>query len=192
MPDNPKIPLFDSPISEKQRDASRANGRKSRGPVTAAGKARSSANAIQHGLHARFGLLAKTILLPGESRARFDDLLTQFQLEFAPATYVENVFVEQMVVAQWRLMRTWNLERAGFCHAAHNPEPDSDDATRDAVSVLTDPTPLRTFNYLEMRYERQFARSLDKLIKIRAIHCAEHENERNEPGECNKTEDLPI
>jgi hypothetical protein len=192
MPDNPKIPLIDSPLSPKQREASRANGRKSHGPVTPAGKARSSRNALHHGLHARYGLLAKTILLPGESRARFDDLLTQFRLEFAPATYVENVFVEQMVVAQWRLMRTWNLERAGICHSARNAEPDSDHATRDAVSVLTDPTPLRAFNYLEMRYERQFSRSLEKLVKIRALHRAAHENQRNEPGESNKTKDLPI
>jgi hypothetical protein len=43
-----------------------------------------------------------------------------------------------------------------------------------------------------MRYERQFSRSLDKLIKIRAVHRAAHEIERNEPGELNKPNDLPI
>ena len=48
-------------MSELQSAASRANGARSRGPVTPQGKRNSSRNGIRH------GLLSKTITLQGES-----------------------------------------------------------------------------------------------------------------------------
>ena len=45
-------------ISEKQRRANRENAKKSTGPRTAEGKARSSKNGIKHGLLARDAVMA--------------------------------------------------------------------------------------------------------------------------------------
>jgi hypothetical protein len=56
--------------SEKQKAASRANGARSRGPVTPEGRLRSSRNNIER------GMLARTVVLDGESRPRFDALMT--------------------------------------------------------------------------------------------------------------------
>ena len=50
--------------SDKQKAASRANGRKSRGPVTPEGKRRARPNALKH------GHLAECVLLPFESPRR--------------------------------------------------------------------------------------------------------------------------
>src|ERR1019366_2200917 len=80
-------------------ESSRANGAKSRGPVTAIGKAASAANAIHaHGAvtpegkarasqnATRHGMLAQSIVLPSESDAGFTALLAELLDEFQPET----------------------------------------------------------------------------------------------------------
>jgi hypothetical protein len=79
--------------------ASRANGARSLGPVTPEGKARSSCNALRH------GLLAKCVVLSNESPAGFQELHDQFVNRFGPADGVEDGLLEEMVAASWRLRR---------------------------------------------------------------------------------------
>ena len=55
-------------MSEKRIQAARANGAKSRGPITPEGKARSSRNATTH------GLLSQYVVIPGEDPAGFQRL----------------------------------------------------------------------------------------------------------------------
>jgi len=55
--------------SEKQIQASKTNGARSRGPITEQGKRNSSRNSARH------GLLSQTVVLNDESAARFQQLL---------------------------------------------------------------------------------------------------------------------
>jgi hypothetical protein len=93
------------PLSEKQLAANRANGRKSRGPVTPGGLRNSSRNAIEH------GMFAQTILLPGESRECFLKLLADLTTEFQATTPNEFALVETMAetmaYCRWRVLRNW-------------------------------------------------------------------------------------
>ena len=92
------------PRSEAQRAAARANGARSRGPVTTEGKARSSRNAFRH------GLCSPAILAPGEDPAAFAALLEELRAEHAPRTASEALLVERLAVAFWKLARCDRLE----------------------------------------------------------------------------------
>ena len=97
--------------------ASRANGAHSRGPRTPRGKARSSQNAIHH------GLLAKCVVLNGESDEGFQLLLSHHLARFAPADDVDRGFVDEMAAASWRLRRAWALETRLFDQAVEDQPP---------------------------------------------------------------------
>jgi len=84
------------------------NGAKSRGPVTAEGKFISSQNNLRH------GLLAKTIVMKGESHGVFCDFIRSLEEAFQPQGAIENALIEKMALCQWRQMRLMGIERAGM------------------------------------------------------------------------------
>lgn len=84
--------------------ASRSNGARSTGPVTAGGKRRSSQNATSH------GLLARQVVMRDESPAGFEAVLAEHLDRLQPADGVEFAMVEEMVASHWRLRRAWALE----------------------------------------------------------------------------------
>ena len=90
----------------KQLEASRGNGALSHGPVTPAGKARSVANSLAH------GLTAKTIVLTSEGQPRFQALLDSFIAQFAPANESEFCCVEELALARCCLRRAAGYETA--------------------------------------------------------------------------------
>lgn len=79
--------------SAAQRQASKQNGARSRGPKTAAGRERSRANALKH------GLFAKQIMPPGDYRERdvlFGEIRRQLMLEFSPSTFSQITTVDSL------------------------------------------------------------------------------------------------
>src|SRR5690349_11031999 len=90
--------------SLRRKLASRANGARSRGPVTPEGKACSAQNAISH------GLLAQAVVLKSENPDAFRAHMDDFVLRWQPADQVELGLVEEMAVANWRLRRLWAIE----------------------------------------------------------------------------------
>jgi hypothetical protein len=96
-------------MSIEQVEANRANARKSTGPRTAWGKANSRWNAL------RRGVLAREVVLQGETdgeqMSEFQGVHRQFWEHLEPVGPVEEVLVERMVTAYWRLHRVLVAER---------------------------------------------------------------------------------
>lgn len=144
--------------------ASRANGNKSRGPITLEGKRISAQNSTRH------GLLAQSIVLTGEDPSRFEALLDELYAEFHPVGPVENALVETLAVSRWRQMRLWALEGAGLNYQIARQEESVDPSTRAALAfrTLSDQSrSLELLNRYESRYDRQFGRTLARLTAFR-------------------------
>jgi hypothetical protein len=100
-------PLPRRPRSPAQIAAARVNGARSRGPRTPEGKARSSKNALAHGLAATVHLLA-----PGEDPAELQRLQAAFLAAHAPDRPSRALLLERLVAAAWKLRRAERLESA--------------------------------------------------------------------------------
>ncbi|MFN7997089.1 MAG: hypothetical protein U0Q18_25975 [Bryobacteraceae bacterium] len=150
------------PSSLRRIRASRANGARSRGPITPEGKARSSQNAIRH------GLLAKCVVLAGESREGFDVIAAQHESRFAPRDGVDQCFVEEMVAAAWRLRRAWAMETRLFDNAVQ-AQPPGDERSRmaAALSGLAARPEFALLHRYETRLNRMYQRNLQNFLLLR-------------------------
>ena len=110
MPDQTITETSSTETTLTRAESARLNGARSRGPATEAGKAVSSQNRVRH------GLLARTIVLKGESYRRFSTLLNRLRREFQPEGPVETALVDTIAACCWRRMRLWSLEKASINH----------------------------------------------------------------------------
>jgi hypothetical protein len=85
-------------------NANRANAQFSTGPTSAAGKAKSSMNAV------KTGLTGRTVLLPTDDAAIYQQHLDRHFAEFSPATGKEKALVQTIADTEWRLLRIVPLE----------------------------------------------------------------------------------
>ena len=146
-----------------RRDAvNRANARHSTGPRTAAGKQRSSQNALHHGLTCR------TAVLPSENEASYEEHCQKFRDEYQPANATESHLVQELSGIAWRMNRIPLLE-AGLLTEVTAPNTDScPTAAVEALSKL---------GYHSARLSRQFQKTLDQL---RAIQLERRDSERRD------------
>ncbi len=154
-------------MSELQQEASRANGAKSRGPITEEGKQASSQNRRTH------GLLSKKIVLEGESQEEFDALFNSYLEEHQPETPTERSLIESMAAARWRQERVWSLETAAMDNQIRRPryhEAEEDFASQAylAFHTLTNAGPsFELLSRYEVRHERQFRAALNTFLSLR-------------------------
>ncbi len=150
--------------SQRRIDSSRANGAKSRGPVTPEGKRKSSANAIRH------GFLAESVVLDVERAPAFYDLLNDLIREHNAETETQLNLIETMTMARWRIARLWAIEREILQTEMEKPEHESDDVAANltkAFRALADRDGiLGLLNRYEARLDRQYSRALNLLIKL--------------------------
>src|SRR5215207_6688227 len=94
--------------SEMQAQANRRNALKSTGPKTPEGKAAVRLNANKHGLR------SQEVLLPGEDEEALKELDENLRAELQPLGELENLLVDGIIAAHWRLRRLRRVEAGIF------------------------------------------------------------------------------
>ena len=171
--------------TERQRAASRRNGAKSRGPVTSAGKAKSSRNATTH------GLTAATFVLPCESNERFLALRDSILQIYAPANEAELLLAKQIAGTMWQLERFSSIDT----HAVATQMDLTESQVREQFTDL-DPSTHLTLAFLDLgnssrslqnldrhqaRLRRQLTHYRNELLAIQTIR-RQNQKLQNEPG----------
>jgi hypothetical protein len=85
-------------------EINKANAQHSTGPKTADGKARSSLNALRH------GLTGQLVVMPTEDLEAYQSHLNSFTDEYHPKGATEAHLVQALADASWRLNRVAALE----------------------------------------------------------------------------------
>ncbi|MCC6537643.1 MAG: hypothetical protein IT162_08855 [Bryobacterales bacterium] len=176
--------------SKRRRAASRANGKKSRGPVTPEGKARSAANSTRHGL-ASANFTAASVCLFNEVKESYEQLYAALFDEHQPATATECLLIEEMAVARWRQQRIWVAESGIIDKEMCDLTPelltkygDNLDETLRLASSLESLADNSNALGLLLRYEarlsRQFERCLQRFLALRELRLRDEPNPRNE------------
>ncbi len=132
-------------ISQRQYEANRRNALLSTGPITTEGKAAVRFNALRHGLRAR------AVLLPGENAEEFHQLCADLESDWNAQTRTEQLLVEQMAVAQWKLARLEVGERSIF----------TQDMPAEKQMALLD-----RFSTQRGRLERSFSKAMRELERL--------------------------
>ena len=101
--------------SAEQIAANRANAQAATGPRTSSGKARSSRNAVTHGLYAEHDFIGL------DKREEYLKLRAALRREFAPETAAEHVLVAEILHAKWRLRRCAEVESRLMSWATFEP-----------------------------------------------------------------------
>ncbi|HOG48360.1 MAG TPA: hypothetical protein PLB78_17155, partial [Anaerolineae bacterium] len=91
-------------MTPKAIAANRRNAQRSTGPRTPDGKARSSLNAVTHGIFARLDIIPPS-LQRHEDPAAYAELYATYRAELQAADLTEEAFVGTLAACHWRLAR---------------------------------------------------------------------------------------
>jgi hypothetical protein len=159
--------------TNKQIQAARENGKKSRGPVTPEGKAASSKNAISHGFRS-----TKWFVQNNEDCAQLDAFIADFTAEYQPSGPTETALVRDVAHAHFSLERIWAMQIAGVDYQvdAQRPQIEEDFDQLDeptrlflAFNQLAKESPgLALLNRYQVSYDRAFHRARKALLETQA------------------------
>ena len=165
--------------SQRKIDSARANGAKSRGPKTEAGRKISSMNAVQHGLY------SSSVVLKNESPAEYQEMLQAYIQQFQPAGPVEFHLIDEMVAAKWRQHRLWAIEAQLLETETADAQESLDETgeTNEPIEPLSRAyrslANFPVFPFLirnESRLERAYSRALKSLLELQRLRKSANQN----------------
>jgi hypothetical protein len=155
------------PISAVQRAANRANAQLSRGPVTPAGKAAVRLNAV------KTGLTGRTVLLPSDDSAEYEQHMRAYEAELAPVGQRETDLVRSIAETAWRLRRIPQLECGIYALGAGMFEEQFQDhetaVAWHMIQTLTQLTYEKELRNLHLQESRLARRREKELAELRGL-----------------------
>jgi len=154
--------------SQRQIAANRLNAQKSTGPRTPEGKARSSRNALKHGVHSR------RLTFTTDDVLGLRASLAAHRAEFRPVGPREHAVVLQIAVAEWGCRRQRSAETALF----NQPS-----AADDVDPFLRNLSALNHLTRVESRFHRLYLRALNNLHRLQKSRRRreKHNNDKTNP-----------
>lgn len=135
--------------SDAQINANRANAQRSTGPRTEQGKARSSQNAVTHGLN------CSGFIVTEDRQQEFEDMRAELIEQHQPSTGAEWQIFLTMLHAAWGQRRVWRLEDELF------------DGQTDPLGVAELDRQMDRLARYEVRFERAYYRAIKELGKMK-------------------------
>jgi hypothetical protein len=161
-----------------------ANAQHSTGPRTAAGKQRSSLNALRH------GLTGHVIVLPSEDHVAYETHARRFFHDLQPKGALETQLVQFLADTSWRLNRVAALETnlltlgmTDHSGAINTAEPEVHAALATAAALRDQVRALSNLSMHEHRLSRKFERALTQLSEIQAERREIEENQLQKAAE---------
>ena len=153
-----------------QVEANRANAQFSTGPSSPAGKLKISHNAV------KTGLTGRTILLPSDDVAAYENFTAITYNKFQPATDEEKLLVQSIVDTEWRLLRIPTLESGLYAlgrnelaaEVSYEQDPQNRATALDALVYRTYRKDLSNLALQENRLNRQLAKHTAELVQLQA------------------------
>ena len=167
-----------------QISANRRNAKLSTGPKSAAGKRRSSQNAVTH------GLLSQQILLEGEDPDVFANVWDQLLSELRPEGELETYLAGRIIASVWRMNRVARIEADLF----NKPELPRLGGPKNIGEIFRLECREGSDSFLKLiRYETTIDRVFHRSLRtLRSLQAARKKDEA-EPGRNRReiAEDLP-
>jgi hypothetical protein len=168
-------------ISDKQLEANRRNALLSHGPVTDAGRKRSSLNALRH------GITGQVTTMTDEDRAAHDNFSKALMQDLAPEGAMEIQLAQRVATDSWRLNRISAVEDNLFALGqlqnggqACPDVPQIDAALTTAHTFTQESKQLQLLTLYEQRINRAIQKNLAMLKELQATRKEEHEAAMNE------------
>jgi len=163
-------------ISEKQLEANRNNAQLSHGPVTDAGRKRSSMNAVRH------GITGQVTTMTDEDRTAHNNFTKALIQDLAPEGAMETQFAQRIATDSWRLNRISAVEDNLFALGqlqnggqACPDVPQIDAALTTAHTFTLESKQLQLLTLYEQRINRSLQKNLTMLKQLQATRKAADE-----------------
>ena len=187
MPDvnnNNHQPQADS-IADARLNANRENAKKSTGPISSEGKAKSALNAV------KCNLTGNTLLFTTTAEAsRYAALVASYEKLYAPVGPEETALTQSSTDTRWRLSRIPSLEQASIALGTQevldeNPAMAAPEAESALILLVRrkNEKELRNLALQETRLTRRRERETAELERIQAARKANEEAARKEKEE---------